>query len=244
MKKRHLLKNKMELFYQEVNNKRKDKRMRLQTDLEFQQIEIKRLNKKYDVEMFSTKLRGGKAFAAEQKIREFKKMLLKVKDLYKKNKKQIKPNEIFKKVTTNINKTKTQKYEIEPEEVEKNALFDDNYREKFDFYRPEKVGKHAARHNLKKDIQQPKKLRDPLSIGEKVLMLAERLKKKDTPGRLYKSTIQNKPFFNKNRVFIIKQRVKTTSDNWYYWLSVENSEEIGKFRYLRQELYALDGQWR
>ena len=119
MKKRHLLKNKMELFYQEVNNKRKDKRMRLQTDLEFQQIEIKRLNKKYDVEMFSTKLRGGKAFAAEQKITEFKKMLLKVKDLYKKNKKQIKPNEIFKKVTTNINKTKTQKYEIEPEEVEK-----------------------------------------------------------------------------------------------------------------------------
>ena len=128
--------------------------------------------------------------------------------------------------------------------MKKNALFDDNYREKFDFYRPEKVGKHAARHNLKKDIQQPKKLRDPLSIGEKVLMLAERLKKKDTPGRLYKSTIQNKPFFNKNRVFIIKQRVKTTSDNWYYWLSVENSEEIGKFRYLRQELYALDGQWR
>ena len=92
--------------------------MRLQTDLEFQQIEVKRLNKKYDVEMFSTKLRGGKAFAAEQKIREFKKMLLKVKDLYKKNKKQIKPNEIIKKVTTNINKTKTQKYEIEPEEAE------------------------------------------------------------------------------------------------------------------------------
>ena len=35
--------------------------------------------------MFSTRVRGGKAFAAEQKIREFKKSLLKIKSLYKKN---------------------------------------------------------------------------------------------------------------------------------------------------------------
>ena len=33
--------------------------------------------------MFSTKIRGGKAFAAEQKIREFKKLLLKSKSLHK-----------------------------------------------------------------------------------------------------------------------------------------------------------------
>ena len=46
--------------------------MRLQTGLEFQQNEIKKLNKKYDVEMFSTRVRGGKAFAAEQKIRQKK----------------------------------------------------------------------------------------------------------------------------------------------------------------------------
>ena len=41
--------------------------MRLQTDLEFQQREIIKLNKKYEVLMFSTKIRGGKAFAGEQK---------------------------------------------------------------------------------------------------------------------------------------------------------------------------------
>ena len=34
--------------------------------------------------MFSARVRGGKAFAAEQKIREFKKLLLKIKLLYKK----------------------------------------------------------------------------------------------------------------------------------------------------------------
>ena len=243
MKKRHLLKNKMELFYQEVNNKTKDKRMHLQTDLEFQQNEIKKLNKKYNVEMFSTKVRGGKAFAAEQKIKEFKKMLLKLKDLFKKDRKRMKPIEMIKKVTLNINKTKTQKYNIEPEEVERKALSDDIFREKFDFYRLEKVGKHAARldrYNLKKDTQQPRKLRDPLSIGEKVLVLAERLKKKDEPGRLYKSTTQNKAFFNKNKIYIIRKRVKTTFNDWYYWVSEENSEITNKFRYLRQELYALN----
>ena len=63
--------------------------MRLQTDLEFQQNDIKRLNKKYDVDIFSTKIRGGKAFAAEQKIREFKKLLLKTKYLYKKARKKL-----------------------------------------------------------------------------------------------------------------------------------------------------------
>ena len=195
MKKRHLLNKKMEMFYQEVSKKRKNNPMRLQTDLEFQQNEIKKLNKKYNVEMFSTKVRGGKAFAAEQKIREFKKLLLKMKNLFKKYGKKLKPNEVIKKVTTNLNKTKTAKYQIEPEEVEKRALSDDVFREKYDFYRLEKVGTHASRqdrYNLKKDILNPRKLREPLEIGEKVLVLAERLKKKDAPGRLYKSTTQNK----------------------------------------------------
>ena len=144
MKKRNLLKKKMELFYEEVNHKRKDK-MRLQTDLEFQQNEIKKLNKKYNVEMFSTRIRGGKALAAEQKIREFKKLLLKIKSLYKKNGMRVKPNELIKKTTTNMNKTRTSKYQIEPEYVEKKLLEDDNFREKFDFYRIEKVGKNNKR---------------------------------------------------------------------------------------------------
>ena len=46
--------------------------MRLQTDLEFQQTEILKLNIKYNVLMVSAKIRGGKAFAAVQKIRGFK----------------------------------------------------------------------------------------------------------------------------------------------------------------------------
>ena len=46
--------------------------MRLQTHQEFKQRNIEQLNKKFNVEMYSTHLRGGKAFAAEQKICELK----------------------------------------------------------------------------------------------------------------------------------------------------------------------------
>ena len=237
MKKRNLLKKKMQIFYEEIQHKRKE-RMRLQTDLEFQQNEIKNLNKKYNVEMFSTRVRGGKAFAAEQKIREFKKPLLKIKVLYKKNKIKFKPNEIVKKATTNMNKTKSTKYQIEPEYVERKSLEDDNFRQKFDFIGLERLVKIMKEL---KDIRS-KKIQ-PLMIGEKVLSLSERIKKKDAPGKLYKSTTQNQSFFNKDKIFIVKKRVKTISNDWYYWVAEEKSDKINKFKFVRQELYALDGQW-
>ena len=65
----------MELFYNDILSKRTGE-MHLQTDLEFNQNKIKQVIKKFDVDMYHTKIRGGKAFAAEQKIREFKKILL------------------------------------------------------------------------------------------------------------------------------------------------------------------------
>ena len=196
MKKRNNLKRKMEIFYQEVDQKRKEKMLRLQTDLEFQQNEIKKLNKKYNVETFSTRLRGGKAFAAEQKIREFKKLLLKVKTFYQKSKTKFKPYEIIRKVTANMNKTKTVKYQIEPEDVEKKALADDNFREKFDFYRLGKIGKENKRYKryMSKKDSYKRKLRDPLSIGERVLVLSERLKKRMHQVNYIKLLHRTKPF--------------------------------------------------
>ena len=78
MKNRSLSSKKLKLFYEGITKKRTGK-IRLQTDLEFKQNEIKKLNEQYNVEMFHNKVRGGKSFAAEQKIREFKKLLLKSK---------------------------------------------------------------------------------------------------------------------------------------------------------------------
>ena len=45
--------------------------MHLQADLELKQNQIKKHNNEFNVDMFHTRVRGGKAFAAEQKIREF-----------------------------------------------------------------------------------------------------------------------------------------------------------------------------
>ena len=77
MRKKSNLWQKLKLFYKEIDSKRNknDGKMRLQTDSEFQQNEIKKLNVKYNVEMFSSRTRCRKTFAAEQKIREFKKII-------------------------------------------------------------------------------------------------------------------------------------------------------------------------
>ena len=64
MKIRLVLARKKELFYNSIKDKRTG-RMRLQTDKEFNPKKKKKLNKKFDVEMYSTNLCGGKAFAAE-----------------------------------------------------------------------------------------------------------------------------------------------------------------------------------
>ena len=72
MKSRKSILSKMEIFYKEVEGKRKGQKTRLQTDQEFQQRKVYDLNKKYHVNMFSTAVRGGKAFVAEQKLRELK----------------------------------------------------------------------------------------------------------------------------------------------------------------------------
>ena len=139
MKKRNLLAKK--LFYNEIKKKRLGK-MRLQTDQEFKQRNIEELNKKFNVEVYSTHLRGGKAFAAEQKIRERKKLLLRSKRIENIKGKCIKPNELIKKATFNLNNTKSAKYVYSPEQIEEQAL-DPNagkyFQEVYDFHRLIKV---------------------------------------------------------------------------------------------------------
>ena len=72
MKSRNQIRQKLEQFYRDVRSKTKSKKMKLLVDQEFQQVKIKDLNDLNNVEMFSTSLRGRKAFVAEQKIRELK----------------------------------------------------------------------------------------------------------------------------------------------------------------------------
>ena len=112
--------------------------MRLQTDQEFKLQKIYYLNKKFNVDMFTTSLRRGKAFAAEQKIREFKKALLRSKKMEKYNKKRIKPNDLIKKATFNLNNVKSVKYGFAPEQIEEKLLNKETgkeFTEIYDFHR-------------------------------------------------------------------------------------------------------------
>ena len=162
--------------------------------------------------MFTTSLRGRKAFAAEQKS-EFKKILLRSKRIEKYNKKRMKLNDLIKKATFNLNNVKSVKYGFAPEQIEEKSLNKETgkeFTEIYDFHRLIKVKENKdriQRHDLKIDSRK-KRLRSPLEIGEKVFVLSERLKKKDAPGKFYTSSTENKTFFNRHRIFIIVNRSK------------------------------------
>ena len=242
MKARKNLASKLEIFYKEIQKKRlNNEKMRLQTDQEFQQNEIKKLNQKYNVEMFSTRLRGGKAFAAEQKIRELKKVIFKTKRTYKLQKKKINSKQIIIKAVENLNKINSEKYGLPPDIIEKKSLESEYFKEIYDFHRLVKITKginRYERYNEKLDKKQKRKLRQPLNINEKVLVLAERIKKKDAPKFLFKSTTENIPFFNRKEIFTIERYV-LIDGSYYYWLKNEKNEKISK-RFIREELFALN----
>ena len=204
MEKRNLLAKKMELIYKDIEKKRLGK-MRLQTDQEFKQRNIEQLNTKFNVEMYSTHLRGGKAFAAEQKIGELKKLLLRSKRTEKFKGKRIKPNELTKKATFNSNNTRSAKYGYLPEQIEEQALNPDTgkyFQEVYEFHSLIKVKEdrdRVERFDSKID-RHKKQLRDPLKIGEKVLVLVEWLRKKDAPGRLSKKQQKIKSFLTETEL--------------------------------------------
>ena len=148
MKNRSLLAKKLKLFYNDIKKKRTAK-MRLQTDLEFNQNQIKKLNNDFNVEMFHTKVCGGKAFAAEQKIREFKKILLRGKRFEKLGKNRIKPNDLIRKAAQNMNKSISTKYNLAPETIEKINLNPNDgkfFQEIYDFLRLRKIENNQMRN--------------------------------------------------------------------------------------------------
>ena len=202
MKTRNLLAKKMAIFYQDIAKKKTGK-MSLQTDRECQQTNIKKRNKQFDVDMCSNNLRGGKAFATEHEIRELKKLLLRSKRIKKLSSKRVKPNELIKKAVYNLNNTRSAKYGFSPEQIEKKSLDPkegQNFRETYDssgLWRIKEEQGRADRYSKKLDSRKKRRLRDPLDISEQLLVLAERLKKKDVPGRLYKSKTENRPYFNR-----------------------------------------------
>ena len=196
---------------------RKGKKMKLQVDQEFQQVRIvKDLNDLNNVEMFSTSLRGGKAFAAEQKIRELKTRILKLNS----QKLNVTPKKITEMLTANMNKQPSKKYGFSPEEVEGRALESEKFRTVYKMRRlvkADNLNQRQDRYDKKQYSRKIKKLRKNLNIGEKVYVLAERIKKKSAPGKFYKQSVQNISYLNKDIVFIIRKK-QTIDGRKYYWI--------------------------
>ena len=145
-----------------------------------------------------------------------------------------------------MNKSISTKYQLVPETIEKRNLNpnDSKYFQKiYDFMRIKIIQNNQMRNDKydQKIDKRKKTLRSPLHLDKKVLVLVERLEKKDAPGNLYKASTDNMSFFNRDRIFTIYKRAKLNNGTYLYWV-----KEVGKkinCRFLRQEIFALKNQF-
>ena len=99
-----------------------------------------------------------------------------------------------------MNETIRRKYQLAPDTIEKRSLNPNDskyFQEIQDLMRVRKIENNQMRNNKydQKIVRRKTTLRSPLNLDEKVLVLAERLKKKDVPRNLYKASTENMLFF-------------------------------------------------
>ena len=137
--------------------------------------------------------------------------MFRLKAFEKKTSKRISPYEIIEKSVDNMNSLLTAKYKLVPNDIERRTLKSEADRERFDFSRLEKISREKIRlEKFDKKIHQRNKLklRSLLEVGEEVLILAARLRKKDSAGKFYKSSVDNKCHFHKEETFLVTNRQK------------------------------------
>ena len=107
-----------------------------------------------------------------------------------------------------MNIQSSKKYGFSRDQVEKKALQSERFRTVYNMHKLEKtcnLNQRQDRYDKKKYDRKQKKLRENLSIGEKVYVLAERIKKKSASGKFYKQLVQKISYFNKDTVFTTKK---------------------------------------
>ena len=106
----------------------------------------------------------------------------------------------------------------------------------------QRLHRRLDRYDVMKNSAKRKKLREKLFVGEKVLVLVERIKKKASPGKFYKQSVQNISYFNKDKIFTIG-KIQTIDGIKYYWLEdAQNNKNLTK-RFRRTELFAVRGNF-
>ena len=154
-------------------------------------------------------------FAAEQKIRELKTRAAKLNI----QKLKLSPIKKILKSAANMNNVISKKYGLSPEEVETRSLSDEKFRALFHFHRIEKtrqVHERLNRYNKKKYRCKKKKVRDKLNIGEKVLVLAERIKKHLRRENFISCWYKISPILMETRFSMRKRKtIKISKNNKY-----------------------------
>ena len=97
--------------------------------------------------------------------------------------------------------------------------------------RLKKIGNNQTRNNRynEKINKRKRKLRSPLNLDKNVLVLAERLRKTDAPGNLYKASTDSLLFFNRERIFTISKRVMLNNGTYLYWVEEKGKKIDGRF---------------
>ena len=142
---------------------------------------------------------------------------------------KVTPTKIILTSADNMNSVLNKKYGLSPNDIERKSLLNKKFRTLFNFHRTEKKNK------LKKKKKKPQ---ENLNVGKKVLVLAERIRKKSTPGEFYKQSVQNITYFNKEQTFIIRTKQKTEKVV-YYWLKNSKHNKYLIKRFQRNKLFAL-----
>ena len=90
-----------------------------------------------------------------------------------------------------------------------------------------KLHDRLDRYEKKRYLAKRKKLREDLMVGEKVLVLAERIRKNAAPGRFYKQSVQNISYLNKDKTFMIRKK-GSINDIIFYWLGDVQTKSLKK----------------
>ena len=94
----------------------------------------------------------------------------------------------------------------------------ESFKIEFDFHRLDKVknnDERLKRFGDKIDQRKNIKLRENLNIGEEVLILAGRKEKRDSPGKFYKSSVENKLYLKKKKTFFDNEELENKRNKFF-----------------------------
>ena len=67
-----------------------------------------------------------------------------------------------------------------------------------------------------------------MDIGDKVLVLTVRIRKKSAPGKFYKQSVQSISYFNKEKTFSIRKKQKIDKIDYYWLTNLQNNINLRK----------------